>query len=93
VVAITHDRYFLEELTGWILELDRGAGFPYEGNYSGWLEQKANRIEQEGACVYVWVSGHGLCVKVGVDISHPRGSGARRRDMMLGVGEAHAVLS
>ena len=48
VVTITHDRYFLDEVAGWILELDRGAGIPYEGNYSGWLEQKQKRLEREG---------------------------------------------
>jgi len=48
VVTITHDRYFLDEVAGWILELDRGAGIPYEGNYTGWLEQKQKRLEQEG---------------------------------------------
>ncbi len=48
VVTITHDRYFLDEVAGWILELDRGVGIPYEGNYSGWLEQKQKRLEQEG---------------------------------------------
>ncbi len=48
VVTITHDRYFLDEVANWILELDRGAGIPYEGNYSGWLEQKHKRLEQEG---------------------------------------------
>ncbi|EKT4521862.1 energy-dependent translational throttle protein EttA [Pseudomonas putida] len=47
VVAITHDRYFLDNVAGWILELDRGAGIPYEGNYSGWLEAKSARLEQE----------------------------------------------
>ncbi len=47
VVAITHDRYFLDNVAGWILELDRGRGIPYEGNYSGWLEQKKARLEQE----------------------------------------------
>jgi ATP-binding cassette ChvD family protein len=47
VVAITHDRYFLDNVAGWILELDRGRGIPYEGNYSGWLEQKQQRLEQE----------------------------------------------
>ncbi|MGI9621963.1 MAG: energy-dependent translational throttle protein EttA [Acidimicrobiales bacterium] len=47
VVAITHDRYFLDNVAGWILELDRGRGIPYEGNYSGWLEQKKERLEQE----------------------------------------------
>jgi ATP-binding cassette ChvD family protein len=48
VVTVTHDRYFLDEVAGWILELDRGRGIPYEGNYSGWLEQKRQRLEQEG---------------------------------------------
>jgi energy-dependent translational throttle protein EttA len=48
VVTVTHDRYFLDEVAGWILELDRGRGIPYEGNYSGWLEQKQKRLEQEG---------------------------------------------
>lgn len=47
VVAVTHDRYFLDNVAGWILELDRGRGFPYQGNYSGWLEQKAKRLQQE----------------------------------------------
>ncbi len=47
VVAITHDRYFLDNVAGWILELDRGRGIPYEGNYSGWLEAKSARLEQE----------------------------------------------
>jgi energy-dependent translational throttle protein EttA len=48
VVTITHDRYFLDEVAGWILELDRGRGIPYKGNYSGWLEQKQQRLETEG---------------------------------------------
>ena len=47
IVAITHDRYFLDNVAGWILELDRGRGIPYEGNYSGWLVQKQERLEQE----------------------------------------------
>lgn len=47
VVAVTHDRYFLDNAAGWILELDRGKGIPYEGNYSSWLEQKEKRLEQE----------------------------------------------
>lgn len=47
VVAVTHDRYFLDNAAGWILELDRGQGIPYEGNYSSWLEQKEQRLEQE----------------------------------------------
>ena len=47
IVAVTHDRYFLDNVAGWILELDRGRGIPYQGNYSGWLEQKQKRLEQE----------------------------------------------
>ena len=47
VVAVTHDRYFLDNVAGWILELDRGHGIPWEGNYSSWLEQKQNRLQQE----------------------------------------------
>ena len=47
VVAVTHDRYFLDNVAGWILELDRGHGIPWEGNYSSWLEQKQNRLAQE----------------------------------------------
>ncbi|MFD2740527.1 energy-dependent translational throttle protein EttA [Sulfitobacter aestuarii] len=47
ILIVTHDRYFLDDITGWILELDRGRGIPYEGNYSDWLEQKAKRLEQE----------------------------------------------
>ncbi|MBC6442374.1 MAG: energy-dependent translational throttle protein EttA [Rhodobacteraceae bacterium] len=47
ILVVTHDRYFLDDITGWILELDRGRGIPYEGNYSSWLEQKAKRLEQE----------------------------------------------
>ncbi|HXM70539.1 MAG TPA: energy-dependent translational throttle protein EttA, partial [Thermoanaerobaculia bacterium] len=48
VVAVTHDRYFLDNVAGWILELDRGRGIPYQGNYSSWLEQKQKRLLQEG---------------------------------------------
>src|SRR5207253_1571424 len=47
VVAVTHDRYFLDNVAGWILELDRGHGIPWEGNYSSWLEQKQERLERE----------------------------------------------
>src|SRR5687768_17050840 len=47
VIAITHDRYFLDNVAGWILELDRGAGVPWQGNYSSWLDQKKNRLAQE----------------------------------------------
>jgi ATP-binding cassette ChvD family protein len=48
ILIVTHDRYFLDHVTGWILELDRGRGIPYQGNYSSWLEQKQKRLEQEG---------------------------------------------
>src|SRR5271170_6022662 len=48
VVTVTHDRYFLDDVAGWILEVDRGQGIPYEGNYSGWLDQKQKRLAQEG---------------------------------------------
>ena len=48
IVMVTHDRYFLDNVTGWILELDRGSGIPYEGNYTGYLEKKSKRLEQEG---------------------------------------------
>src|SRR5207247_9307436 len=47
VVAVTHDRYFLDNVAGWILELDRGRGFPFEGNYTSWLEQKRDRLKKE----------------------------------------------
>ncbi len=47
VIAVTHDRYFLDNVAGWILELDRGEGIPFQGNYSSWLEQKLNRLEHE----------------------------------------------
>ena len=48
ILIVTHDRYFLDNVTGWILELDRGRGIPYEGNYSSWLGQKQKRLAQEG---------------------------------------------
>src|SRR5713101_6380881 len=48
ILIVTHDRYFLDNVTGWILELDRGRGIPYQGNYSSWLKQKRKRLEQEG---------------------------------------------
>jgi len=47
VIAVTHDRYFLDNVAGWILELDRGEGIPWRGNYSSWLEQKENRLRLE----------------------------------------------
>ena len=48
ILIVTHDRYFLDNVTGWILELDHGRGIPYEGNYTSWLRQKQKRMEQEG---------------------------------------------
>ncbi|HEY5606856.1 MAG TPA: ATP-binding cassette domain-containing protein, partial [Alphaproteobacteria bacterium] len=48
ILIVTHDRYFLDNVTGWILELDRGRGIPYQGNYTAWLSQKQTRLEQEG---------------------------------------------
>src|SRR4029450_9496251 len=48
ILIVTHDRYFLDNVTGWILELDRGRGIPYEGNYTAWLAQKQKRLMQEG---------------------------------------------
>ncbi len=48
ILIVTHDRYFLDNVTGWILELDHGHGIPYEGNYTAWLAQKQKRMEQEG---------------------------------------------
>src|SRR3546814_15640878 len=47
IIAVTHDRYFLDNVAGWILELDRGHGIPWQGNYSSWLEQKDNRLQTE----------------------------------------------
>ena len=47
VIAVTHDRYFLDNVAGWILELDRGVGIPWKGNYSSWLEQKQERLRRE----------------------------------------------
>ncbi len=47
IIAVTHDRYFLDNVAGWILELDRGHGIPWKGNYSSWLEQKQNRLQQD----------------------------------------------
>lgn len=68
VVAVTHDRYFLDNVAGWILELDRGAGIPFEGNYSEWLKAKEKRLAVSGClhqCLasrcgcFAWVQGAG----------------------------------
>jgi energy-dependent translational throttle protein EttA len=58
IVAVTHDRYFLDNVAGWILELDRGRGIPYEGNYTGWLEQKQQRLRQAGGAPGVQPPAH-----------------------------------
>ena len=58
VVAITHDRYFLDNVAGWILELDRGHGIPWEGNYSSWLEQKEKRLQTGGKTRECSSAGH-----------------------------------
>src|SRR3546814_838102 len=62
VIAVTHDRYFLDNVAGWILELDRGEGIPWKGNYSSWLDQKAKRLAQDRKSVV-----KGKSVEVGVD--------------------------
>ena len=58
VVAVTHDRYFLDNVAGWILELDRGRGIPFEGNYSAWLETKDARLAQEASQEKARGEGH-----------------------------------
>ncbi len=57
VIAITHDRYFLDNVAGWILELDRGEGIPWKGNYSSWLDQKSKRLakEEKTKCYFIFV--------------------------------------
>ena len=65
VVAVTHDRYFLDNVAGWILELDRGHGIPWEGNYSSWLEQKEARLEQEQKQEQAPHQGHERGTRVG----------------------------
>lgn len=68
VIAITHDRYFLDNVAGWILELDRGYGIPWQGNYTSWLEQKRNRLANEEKGIETpEISGPGT----GVDSQHP----------------------
>ena len=56
VIAVTHDRYFLDNVAGWILELDRGEGIPWKGNYSSWLDQKSKRMDQEGKTCLLYTS-------------------------------------
>ena len=80
VVAVTHDRYFLDNVAGWILELDRGRGIPWKGNYSSWLEQKESRLAQEER----EESAHRRAIRAELEWvrSHPRGRHARNRARM-----------
>jgi ATPase subunit of ABC transporter with duplicated ATPase domains len=71
VLIITHDRYFLDNVTGWILELDRGRGIPYEGNYTAYLEKKAKRLKQEGR---EDAPASALVARAGVDCRQPEGA-------------------
>ena len=79
VVAVTHDRYFLDNVAGWILELDRGRGIPYQGNYSGWLEQKRERLEQEAQQETRAPADDRAGARVGADERRARGATSRRR--------------
>ncbi len=80
VVAVTHDRYFLDNVAGWILELDRGRGIPWEGNYSSWLEQKENRLEREAK----QQSSHNRAIKAELEWvrSNPKGRQAKSKARM-----------
>ena len=80
VVAVTHDRYFLDNVAGWILELDRGRGIPWKGNYSSWLEQKESRLAQEER----EESAHRRAIKAELEWvrTHPRGRHAKSRARM-----------
>ena len=72
IILVTHDRYFLDNLTEWTLELDRGQGVPYKGNYSSWLEQKAKRLEQEGR--EEEAKQRTLTARAGMDPGEPEGA-------------------
>ena len=74
VVAVTHDRYFLDNVAGWILELDRGAGIPWEGNYSSWLEQKEQRLAAGGEAGLRPAEDAAARAGVGPDVA-PRAAG------------------
>ena len=65
VIAVTHDRYFLDNVAGWILELDRGEGIPWKGNYSSWLDQKQKRLAQEEKIRIKTTKGFGAGVGMG----------------------------
>ena len=79
VIAVTHDRYFLDNVAGWILELDRGKGLPFEGNYSSWLEQKEARLAVEEKQA-VGAPPHAAArARVGARRARPRATRSRRR--------------
>ena len=83
VILVTHDRYFLDSITQWTLELDRGQGVPYKGNYSSWLEQKAKRVAQRkprgrGEAAYA-------CPRVGVDPRIAQGAAGEKQGAYLGL--------
>lgn len=86
VVAVTHDRYFLDNVAGWILELDRGQGIPFEGNYSEWLKAKAKRLEVATDKHLPLVNfGHMLCpnqalCRVAICRNHKQGTQAKLHD-------------
>ena len=79
VVAVTHDRYFLDNVAGWILELDRGRGIPWEGNYSSWLEQKQKRLAHRGEAGDRPPAHAGARARVGAHGAHARGRPRARR--------------
>ena len=83
VVAVTHDRYFLDNVAGWILELDRGRGIPYEGNYTGWLEQKRKRLRAGGARGQGAPADAGA--RAGVDRPEPAGAARQVQGAHLGL--------
>src|SRR5438270_10185812 len=81
VVAVTHDRYFLDNVAGWILELDRGRGIPYQGNYSGWLEQKQARLaieEKQGSARQRTLQRELEWVRLAPKARHPKAKARRR---------------
>ena len=79
VLIITHDRYFLDNVTGWILELDRGRGIPYEGNYTAYLEKKAKRLAQESARGRGAPEGHRARARMDGPLARRRAAPSRRR--------------
>ncbi len=94
VVAVTHDRYFLDNVAGWILELDRGKGLPFEGNYSSWLEQKQARLaveeKTESALVVARVSSAARTISAGSQLPGRRGSSFGKAQAMPSAGAKRA---